>query len=451
MEKSEIQFKKMTETPIPRLILTLAAPTIASMLISSIYNLADTFFVGQLGTNSASGAVGVVFSLMAILQAFGFMIGMGSGSIMSRFLGQKDGQSANKFASTAFFLSLACGAVIGVLGLVFLDPLMRLLGATDTILPFARDYARYILLAAPVMCASFSMNNLLRFEGKAALAMVGLTTGGLLNMALDPLFIFGFGMGISGAALATGLSQCVSFCILLSMLLSRKSQLTISPRLITRRIGDLGRIIACGMPSFSRQALASIATALLNLQAAAYGDASVAAMSIVGRIFMFVFSVMLGIGQGFQPVASYNYGAAKYGRLRQAFRFTLTLGQVCMTLATIGAFFAAPFLVQAFRNDPQVVQIGTLACRLQCAAMLLVPAATCANMLFQSIGESAVATFLSCLRQGIYYLPLILLLPAFWGLLGVQAAQPIADVLTFATSVPFLIHFFRKLPRQDKA
>lgn len=451
MEQANAQFKRMTETPIPKLILTLAAPTIASMLISSVYNLADTFFVGQLGTNSASGAVGVVFSLMAILQAFGFMIGMGAGSILSRFLGRQDSESASRFASTAFFLSLGCGAAIGVLGLLFLDPLLRALGATPTILPYARDYARFILLAAPLMCASFAMNNLLRFEGKAAFAMVGLTTGGLLNIALDPLFIFGLKLGISGAALATGLSQCVSFCILLSMFLRGKSQLVLSPRLFTRHIADVGRILTCGLPSFSRQALASIATALLNLQAAMWGDASVAAMSIVGRIFMFVFSVMLGIGQGFQPVAGYNYGAGKYARLRQAFRFTLILGQACMTLVTIGAFFAAPWLVQAFRNDPEVIRIGTLACRLQCCAMLLVPAATCANMLFQSIGESAVATFLSCLRQGIYYLPLILILPRTVGLLGVQAAQPVADLLTFATCIPFLVRFFRRLPRQDKA
>lgn len=451
MEQSNTQFRRMTETPIPKLILTLSAPTIASMLISSIYNLADTFFVGQIGTTSASGAVGVVFSLMAILQAFGFMIGMGAGSIISRFLGQQDTKNANRFASTAFFLSLGCGAVIGVLGLLFLDPLMRMLGATPTILPYAKDYARFILLAAPLMCASFSMNNLLRFEGKAAFAMVGLTTGGLLNIALDPLFIFGLHLGISGAALATALSQCVSFCILLSMFLRHKSQLLLSPRLFTRRLSEIGRILGCGLPSFSRQALASLATALLNVQAAMWGDPAVAAMSIVGRIFMFVFSVMLGIGQGFQPVAGYNYGAGKYARLRQAFRFTLILGQICMTAVTVGAFFAAPWLVQTFRNDPEVVRIGALACRLQCCAMLFVPATTCANMLFQSIGESASATFLSCLRQGVYYLPLILILPYTIGLLGVQAAQPAADLLTFITCIPFLVHFFRRLPRQDKA
>ena len=445
------QYVKMTVTPVPRLILTLAAPTVASMLITAVYNLADTFFVGQLGQNSASGAVGVVFSLMAVLQAFGFMIGMGAGSLISRFLGRRQAEEASRFASTAFFVSLGCGAVIGALGLAFLQPLMRLLGATETILPYACEYARYILLAAPLMCASFSMNNILRFEGKAAYAMVGLTAGGLLNIALDPLFIFGLGMGIAGAAAATALSQCVSFCLLLAMFLGGKSQLRLSVRLAGRGFGRLGEILACGMPSFSRQALASIATALLNWQAGQCGgDPAVAAMSIVGRIFMFVFSVMLGIGQGFQPVAGFNYGARKYARLRQAFTFTLGLGQVCMSLVALGAFAAAPWLVQAFRNDAQVVAIGAFACRLQCCAMLLVPTTTCANMLFQSIGQSGPATFLSCLRQGLYYLPLMLLLPVALGLPGVQMAQPAADVLTFVTCVPFLVRFFRRLPRQDE-
>ena len=448
---ADAQFIRMTQTPIPKLIVTLSAPTVASMLVSSIYNLADTFFVGQLGTNSASGAVGVVFSLMAVLQAFGFMIGMGSGSIISRFLGARQPQDANRFASTAFFASLACGGLLGAGGLVFLQPLMRLLGATETILPYACDYGRYILLAAPLMCSSFTMNNILRYEGKASYAMIGLTTGGLLNIALDPVFIFGLELGIAGAAIATALSQCVSFCLLLAMFLTGKSQLRLSARLITRRPEELGRILACGLPSFARQALASAATALLNWQAGQCGgDAAVAAMSVVGRIFMFVFSVMLGIGQGFQPVAGYNYGAGRFARLRQAFRFTLLLGQGCMCVVALGTFVAAPWLIQAFRDDPQVIGIGVLACRLQCCAMLLVPASTCANMLFQSIGQSKAATFLSSLRQGLYYMPLMLALPLAVGLPGVQVAQPLADVLTFCTSVPFLIHFFRSLPRADR-
>ena len=448
---SSAQFIKMTQTPIPKLIVTLAVPTVASMLVSSIYNLADTFFVGQLKSNSATGAVGVVFSLMAILQAFGFMVGMGSGSVISRLLGRQEGQKASHIASMGFFTSLGCGALLGIGGLIFLEPLMRLLGATDTILPYACDYGRYILAAAPLMCASFTMNNMLRYEGKAAFAMIGLTTGGILNILLDPLFIFVFDMGIAGAALATALSQCVSFCLLLAMFLVGKSQLRLSVRLIGRDLPGLKNILACGLPSFARQALASVATALLNWQAGQCGgDAAVAAMSVVGRIFMFVFAVMLGIGQGFQPVAGYNYGAGKFNRLRQAFRFTLLLGEGCICVVALGTSLAAPWLIQAFRNDPQVIEIGVFACRLQCCAMLLVPLGTCANMLFQSTGQSTSATFLSSLRQGLYYLPLMLVLPLVIGLRGVQIAQPLADVLTFITSVPFLVRFFAQLPRQDR-
>ena len=265
------------------------------------------------------------------------------------------------------------------------------------------------------------------------------------------LFIFVFDMGIAGAALATALSQGVSFCLLLAMFLFGKSQLHLSVRLIGRDLPGLKNILACGLPSFARQALASVATALLNWQAGQCGgDAAVAAMSVVGRIFMFVFAVMLGIGQGFQPVAGYNYGAGKFNRLRQAFRFTLLLGEGCICVVALGTFLAAPWLIQAFRNDPQVIEIGVFACRLQCCAMLLVPLGTCANMLFQSTGQSTSATFLSSLRQGLYYLPLMLVLPLVIGLRGVQIAQPLADVLTFITSVPFLVRFFAQLPRQDR-
>lgn len=298
----DAQYRKMTQTPIPRLVATLAVPTIISMLVTAVYNMADTFFVAQLGT-SAAGAVGIVFSLMAVIQAIGFMLGMGAGNLVSRYLGAKEQRQADCAASTTFFTALAFGLGITVLGTLFLDPLMRVLGATPTILPYARDYARYILFGAPVMCASFVLNNILRGEGKAMLAMVGIGLGGVLNIGLDPLFIYTFGLGIAGAAIATLLSQCVSFAILLSCFLRRKSAVRLHIGQVSRKAEVYARIIKTGMPSFCRQSLASVATVLLNVNAAVYGDAAVAAMSVVGRIFMFVFSFMLGFGQGFQPVA----------------------------------------------------------------------------------------------------------------------------------------------------
>lgn len=447
MRSKQDQYQKMTATPIPRLVLTLAAPTVVSMLVTAIYNMADTYFVSQLGT-SASGAVGIVFSIMAVIQAVGFTLGMGAGSLVSRSLGAQDTDAASRYAATAFYTAIAFGLGLTVLGRLWMDPLMNLLGATPTILPFARDYAFYILLAAPVMAASFVMNNLLRAEGKAAFSMVGLTLGGVLNMLLDPLFIFGLGLGIAGAALATGLSQCVSFCILLSFFLRGKAQTSLHPRHARGAARCLGPILKTGFPSFLRQGLGSVASVLLNKSAAVYGDAAVAAMAIVGRIFMLIFSVMLGIGQGFQPVCGYNYGAKKYGRVRQAYRFTLLAGELAMGILAAIGLAVAPWLVGLFRDDAAVIATGSFAVRCQCVALLFMPFATCTSMLFQSVGQSGRAMFVSCLRQGLCFIPLITILPALWGLAGVQTAQALADLCTFLICIPFAAAFFRALPAE---
>ena len=406
----DAQYRKMTQTPIPRLVATLAVPTIISMLVTAVYNMADTFFVAQLGT-SAAGAVGIVFSLMAVIQAIGFMLGMGAGNLVSRYL-----------------------------------------GATPTILPYARDYARYILFGAPVMCASFVLNNILRGEGKAMLAMVGIGLGGVLNIGLDPLFIYTFGLGIAGAAIATLLSQCVSFAILLACFLRRKSAVRLHIGQVSRKAEVYARIIKTGMPSFCRQSLASVATVLLNVNAAVYGDAAVAAMSVVGRIFMFVFSFMLGFGQGFQPVAGYNFGAKRYDRVRGATYFTMLVGTVLMSVLAAAGFLAAPGALALFRrDDAEVIAIGALALRAQCVVLPLFGVSTVTNMLLQVTGQSGQATFLSLCRQGIFFVPFILLLPQLIGLLGVQLAQPAADLCTFAVTLPFLLSFLRRLKLWEQA
>lgn len=446
----QVQFDKMTRTPIPRLVMGLAVPTILSMLITSIYNLADTFFVGQIST-SASGAVGVVSSLMAVIQAVGFMLGHGAGSVISRSLGSGDAPAASRFASTSFFTAVGAGAALGVFGIAGLTPLMRLLGSTETILPHARAYAFYILLAAPFMMSSLVMNNILRYEGKASFAMVGLVTGGVLNMALDPVFIFGLGMGAGGAGLATGLSQMVSFGILLSMYLRGKTVSRLALRFYTRSPRDIATILTTGLPSFGRQGLASFASMMLNVAARPYGDAAVAAMSIVSRIFQFLLSVALGVGQGFQPVASYNYGARKFHRVRQACLFTIGASFVLMTALAAVCYVNGEALVRLFRDDGAVTAIALPAFRWQCAATLLQPVLVCGNMLFQSVGKAGRATFLSCCRQGIFFIPLILALPRAFGLAGVQYSQPIADALSFVVAVPFMAQFLAELDRMDAA
>ena len=449
-DRSALQFRRMTETPIPQLVLSLAAPTILSMLITSIYNLADTFFVGQIST-SASGAVGVVSSLMAIIQALGFMLGHGAGTIISRSLGSRDTTAATRFASTSFFTALVFGVVLAVAGLGTLPHFMMLLGSTETILPHACAYARPILIAAPLMISSLVMNNILRYEGKASFAMIGLVTGGVLNIALDPLFMFVFGLGTAGAGIATALSQSISFCILLSMFLRGKTVSQFRLSAVTREARDFGRILLGGAPSFGRQGLNSIGGMLLNLAARSYGDAAVAGMSIVSRIFMFIISVAIGVGQGLQPVASFNYGALKYRRVRQAAIFTIEAA-FCMLVVLVGLCWVnGDALIRLFRDDPAVTAVALPAFHYQCLAMLLHPIIVVANMTFQSVGASGRATFLACCRQGVFFIPLILILPRTHGLFGVEICQPIADVLTFLVSLPFLLAFLQQLGRMDDA
>ena len=449
-DRSAEQFRKMTETPIPRLILGLAAPTILSMLITSIYNLADTFFVGQIST-SASGAVGVVSSLMAIIQALGFMLGHGAGSIISRSLGSQNTDAATRFASTSFFTALVLGSVLLAGGLATLPGFMMLLGSTETILPHACAYARYILLAAPIMMASLVMNNILRYEGKASFAMIGLVTGGVLNIVLDPIFMFVFGLGTAGAGLATALSQCISFCILLSMFLRGKTVSQFKISAVTRSPAEFGTLLMTGMPSFGRQGLNSIGGMLLNIAARSYGDAAVAGMSIVSRIFLFIISVAIGTGQGLQPVAGFNYGARKYRRVQQACIFTIEASFCFLLVLLTACWFNAETLIRLFRDDPEVTAVALPAFRFQCFAMLLQPVIVVGNMLFQSIGKAGRATFLACCRQGVFFIPLILTLPRLFDLFGVEICQPIADVLTFFVTVPFLFPFLHKLVKLDEA
>ena len=449
-DRTAQQFRKMTETPIPKLILSLAAPTILSMLITSIYNLADTFFVGQIST-SASGAVGVVSSLMAIIQALGFMLGHGAGSIISRSLGSQNTKAATRFASTSFFTALTFGLILAAVGLTTLPHFMMLLGSTETILPHACAYARPILIAAPLMMSSLVMNNILRYEGKASFAMIGLVTGGVLNMVLDPVFIFGFGLGTAGAGIATALSQSISFCILLSMFLRGKTVSQFQLSAVTRSPAEFGTILMTGLPSFGRQGLNSIGGMLLNIAARSYGDAAVAGMSIVSRIFMFIISVAIGTGQGFQPVAGFNYGARKYRRVEKACVFTMCASFCFLSVIVAACWFNAEALIKLFRDDPEVTAIALPAFRYQCFACFLQPVIVAGNMLFQSIGKSGRATFLACCRQGVFFIPLILTLPRMFGLLGVEICQPIADVLTFVVTVPFLFPFLHQLVKTEEA
>lgn len=426
------KYKMMTEAPIPPLIGKLAVPTIVSMLITSIYNMADTFFVGRIGT-SATAAVGVVFPVMAVIQALGFFCGHGSGNSISRHLGSKDTKSAQQLAATGFFGALILGLAVMVLGLIFLNPLAVLLGSTETILPYTRDYLRIILIGAPYMTAQLVLNNQLRFQGNAFYAMIGITTGGILNMALDPLFIFGLQMGISGAALATVIGQFISFLLLLYGIKASKC-IPIRLRNVSLSSERLGEIAGGGLPSLFRQGLASVATMVLNIAANPYGDAAIAAMSVVSRITMFANSALIGFGQGFQPVCGFNYGAKKYRRVQEAFWFCVKVSTGALILIAIAGAFCSGGLVGIFRKDPEVIEIGTLALRFQCLTLILNGWIIMNNMMMQTIGKTTYASVLAASRQGLFFIPAILILPRLFGLLGIQVAQAAADVCTMVVT-----------------
>ena len=449
-EKQEQKFRQMTETPVSRLICRLALPCIISMLVTSFYNMADTFFVGMLKSNSATGAVGVVFSLMAIIQAVGFFFGHGSGNFISRELGKQNYEEASNMAATGFFTALAAGALICVLGQLFLEPLSMLLGSTATILPYTKAYLQVILFGAPWMTSSLVLNNQLRYQGSAAYAMVGITSGAVLNIALDPLLIFTFRLGVAGAAWATIISQFVSFCLLLAGC-AKGGNLHIHISRVQLKPPYYVQIIRGGLPSLARQGLASVAAICLNRAAGPYGDAAIAAMGVVQRIMMFGGSAMIGFGQGFQPVCGFNYGARLYHRVKEGFWFCVKSSTLFLTaIAALGAFFA-PQLIAVFRDDPEVIEIGTMALRLQCLTLCLSGWIVMSNMMLQTIGKTAGATFVAMSRQGIFFIPLVYILSSALGLTGVEMSQSAADLLTLLCAVPIQLKALRELDALEGA
>lgn len=443
------KFQWLTTAPIPGLIGRLAIPTIISMLITSIYNMADTYFVGTMG-KSAQGAVSVVMPLMAIIQAIGFTFGNGAGNCVSRLLGQQKVEEAEVVAATGFFSSVFGGLILTVLGELFLAPLVELLGATDTILPYAVAYARYILMGAPWMIGSIVLNNLLRFSGSATYAMVGITAGGILNMLLDPIFITVLDLGTAGAALATIVSQMVSFLLLLFNT-GRNGTIPVRWSRFRLRGGPVFEVVRGGLPSMYRQGLASVATILLNWAAKPFGDAAIAAMGIVNKVAMFSGSAVIGFGQGFQPVCGFNYGAKLYHRVREAFWFCVRVGTAFLVVVSAVVFLLSPQIVYRFQpKDGEVVALGTAALRCAIVALPLLPYTVLNNMMLQTVGETARASVLSMARQGLFFVPAILILPRMLEFTGVMLAQPIADVGAFLLAIPLSVGFFRKIRRLEE-
>lgn len=427
------------------LVVKLGVPTMLSMLVTALYSTASTYYVSYLGT-SAVGAMGVVFALQTIIQAIGIMIGQGCAAQTSRLLGARDYPKANTLASSGLFLSLLFSSVFALCAWAALKTLLSSMGATETILPYARIYAEIILLACPFMAASYTLNNLLRSEGLAIVGMMGLGAGGVLNIAVAPLFIFVFDWGIAGAAWANALCQFISFGILLSHYWRGRGSMHMHWAWISKSLSLYGSIFKNGLPSLTRNLLGAVAASVLNLMAGRYGDAGVAAMSIVGQVMMMTNAFLIGLGQGFQPVLGYNWGAKLFDRVKKALDVTIAMGTGLMVILGLLGFVFAGEIVGFFEvNDPEVMNIGVLALRLQCSVAIIVPVNVIGNMAFQVIGRTAIGTLLAATRQGLFFLPLIMVLPGYIGLLGIQSAQPIAEVLSFFVCGFFLWHFRKEV------
>lgn len=444
MTEQDAKYLRMTTEPVPRLILEMAVPTILSMLVTNLYNLADTFFIGQTNTQSTA-ALGVVFPFMSLIQAVSFFFGHGSGNYISRQLGARQSGNATTMAVSGLVYSMAVIAVAAILGLLFCDPVLMAMGSTGTILPYARPYFIYILLGAPFISGSFVLNNQMRLQGNASLAMVGILSGALLNIVLDPVFIFGLGMGVSGAGLATFISQAVCFGIMLKMsFLSGGVGIHLKEFRLSSSI--LKEITAGGLPSLFRQGLMAVSTMCLNLCASLYGDSSVAAFSIVGRVVGFALAIIIGFGQGFQPVCGFNFGAQAFGRVREGFRFSTLSGLVyCLAIAVLGLVFA-PQIIGIFRaDDAEVIRVGTLALRWQCATFPALAPVIMTNMFLQTTRQTVPAVIVALARQGLFLIPAVLVGTFFYGLDGLILAQSVSDVCSLVLVVPLAVHGLRTM------
>ncbi len=433
----EQKYREMTEKPVGPLILSMAWPSILSNLVTVVYNLADTYFVGHLGT-SASGAIGIAFVAMTAIQAVGFYFGQGTGNAISRHLGAKDHEAACVMASTGIVCTFSAGILIALLGNIFLEPICLLAGATPTILPYAKTFIGIILCGAPWMCSSLMLNMQLRFEGESLFSMLAIMTGAILNTVLSPILIFVAGLGIAGSALANIICQFISF----SLLVFEMQHIGLTPlhRRYVRFSGALVREInRGGVPSFVRQCMLGVATTLLNNAAAPFGDAAVAAMAVVQRITSVGNYVQIGIGQGYQPVLGYNIGARHFDRVRKGYFFSLKAASISVLAIGVVTCIFAPQLIAFFRDDPEVVAVGTLTLRLSSFSIVLTGASMITNFMLQTSGHMWGATIVGACRLGLVLGPVVVILSHALGLLGLQIAQPVSDVITALVTIPMAV------------
>ena len=460
MKQTESQQRRrelMLTQSVGKVVCKMAVPTIVAFIISSIYSLADTYFVSGLGTD-ATAAVSVNASLDQLIMMCGSMLAVGANSYIARLLGQNNDQKASKVLSTAFILAATIGLTLTVLGSIFMTPMMRLLGATDTCLQYSMDYASYVLLAAPFMATSFVMNQCLRSEGSATLSMVGMGFGGILNCFLDPVFIYGLpalgipAMGVAGASIATAISKVVSFIILIFPYVTRRSLLNLSIKNFCPNWDILSNIVSVGSSSMFRSALAVISGILLNNMAGDISDSVLAGIGVTTKVMMFPFSIILGFGSGFQPVAGFNWGAKRYDRVQDSFRFTAWTSIIgAGVMAAILIAFADPVIIAFAGEDPQMRELGKICIILQSIALPIHAWVAMVNMLCAGLGNGGGAFLLATARQGTCMLPILFPLSYFFGVYGLVSVQAVADVLSLALAIPICIYMVRKIRTAQKA
>ena len=440
----------MLNEPINRVIPKMALPTIISFLITSIYNLADTYFVSSLGTN-ATAAVSVNGSLDQLIMMAGSMLAMGANSYIARLLGQGNEKKANQVLSTSFFIALFLGLFLTVFGSIFMTPMVRILGATPTCEEYSIQYATYVLLAAPFMATSFVMNQCLRSEGSATLSMVGMGFGGILNCILDPIFIFGLDMGVAGASLANAISKFVSFCILIFPYITRRSMLHLSIRNIYFSKDIIFTVVSIGSSSMFRSGLAVVSAIMLNDLAGNYSDSVLAGIGVCNKIMMFPFGIIIGFGNGFQPVAGFNWGAKRFDRVRESYRYSAVTAAVgALVMAALVGIFADPIIVLFAGSDPEMRKIGAFCIIVQCIALPIHAWVAIVNMLCVGLGNAKGALALSTARQGTCFIPILYPIAFLFGAYGIASVQAIADVLTLALAIPIAISMTKKIDRTEK-
>ncbi|MBR2895715.1 MAG: MATE family efflux transporter [Oscillospiraceae bacterium] len=431
--------------PVARIIPKMAVPTIVAFLINSIYSLADTYFVSVLGTN-ATAAVSVNASLDQLIMMTGSLLAIGANSYIARLLGEGNDKKASTVLSSAFFIAAGLGLTLTIVGSIFMTPMVRLLGATPTCEQYAIEYATYVLLAAPFMAGNFVMNQCLRSEGSATLSMIGMGIGGILNCFLDPLFIFTFDMGVAGASLATAISKLISFSILIYPYLTRRSLLHLSIRNFHPTMEILSKIVSVGSSSMFRSGLAVIAGIMLNDLAGNISDSVLAGIGVTTKIMMFPFSIILGFGNGFQPVAGFNWGAKRYDRVSASYRFSSIVALIgSAIMAAFCAIFANEIIILFAGTDPEMQAIGSLCIRLQCLALPIHAWVAVVNMLCVGLGNAKGAFLLATARQGSCFIPILYPMAYLWGANGVAAVQAVADILTLVLAVPIILQMTKKI------